>query len=112
MMRTFREVTELRYANAAQTLIECVVKFDEFDAPVPFAATLGDVESHSAEIFWLATQGAFGKIAEYVEPEPEPAQQSELQKLRAEIDGLKGALVRKGTLTEEEIKPMAMRARQ
>lgn len=71
-MMTYTEVTNLQYSDEEHTIVNCTVKFDRFDQPVPFTASPDDVEEHGREIFARAQSGEFGAIAEYVPPPPPP----------------------------------------
>lgn len=64
----YTNVTNLKWANAENTVIECLVKFDNFQDAVPFAATPNDPEAHGKEIFARAVRGEFGEIAAFTPP--------------------------------------------
>jgi len=63
----YTSVTDLKYANAEGTLIECKVNFAGLGV-IPFTASPNDIR-HSTEIFNAAKEGLYGPIAEYVETE-------------------------------------------
>jgi hypothetical protein len=72
-MMKFSQVTNQQWANAEQTLIDCIVKFDNIGEPVPFTANPNDTEAHGREIFARCAAGEFGDVAAYVPPPaPEP----------------------------------------
>lgn len=71
----FLTVSNPQWANAENTIIDCVVTFEQIGEPVPFTANPQDVEAHGREIFALCAAGEFGPVADYVPPpEPEPVQ--------------------------------------
>lgn len=69
----YTTVTDLVWANAANTTISCRVDFEGLGI-VPFTAAAGDPEEHGRLIYARAIAGDFGAIAPYVAPpaEPEP----------------------------------------
>jgi len=56
------------YANLESTVINCIVKFKEFDEEHPFSASSEDPEIHGREIYARIVAGEFGAIAPYVAP--------------------------------------------
>ena len=67
----YTSVTNLRWANAEHTLIDCVVGFDAFDEAVPFTANPNDKSNPSSkDIFDRCVAGDFGAISEYEPPAP------------------------------------------
>ena len=62
------EVMAPIWANAAHTAINCSVKFQGFDTPVPFTAVAEDTEKHGREIFAACLKGEAGDIADYIPP--------------------------------------------
>lgn len=66
----FSSIANPQWANADQTLIDCVVTFDRLGEPVPFTANPNDTEPHGREIFERCASGEFGRVADYV-PLPE-----------------------------------------
>ena len=60
-------VSQLRYANAGRTAIDCFVAFDKFASPLPFTASPDDSEAHGREIFAKAVAGQFGAVAPFIE---------------------------------------------
>lgn len=58
----------------------------ELDHPaygwIPFTASPDDTEQHGRDLYAQAIAGDFGLIAEYVEPEPVPLTQSQIDALR------------------------------
>lgn len=66
------------WANANHTMIDLVIKWDQFPEEHQFTATLDDCEEHGRQIFVAAVAGEFGPVAEYIappdsEPGPTPA---------------------------------------
>ena len=64
-------VTTLQWANAENTLIDCMVLFDHIGEALPFTANPNDSAVHGREIFARCVAGEFGPVAAYVPP-PEP----------------------------------------
>jgi hypothetical protein len=64
-----QSATNLRWANAEQTAIDMVIRWDAFNEDLPFTATSYDPVQHGREIFAAAVAGQFGPIAEYTPPE-------------------------------------------
>jgi hypothetical protein len=54
-----------QWANRNQTKINLIVRFEEIDEELPFAADSQDVEIHSRDIYTSAVSGAFGEIKEF-----------------------------------------------
>ena len=71
----FTTVTNPKWANAENTLIDCVVTFDHIGEPVPFTANPNDTVEHGREIFARCAAGEFGEVAAYVPP-PEPVKEA------------------------------------
>jgi len=61
-----------RWANAEQTLIDLVIKWDEVAEELPFTASPTDTEAHGRALFAAAVAGELGPVAEYVAPSPVP----------------------------------------
>lgn len=69
----YTSVTDLRWADEAETLLDCTVDFAGIGA-IPFTASETDAAAHSREIFARAVNGDFGSIAAYeAPPVPEPS---------------------------------------
>lgn len=64
----FSELKTPTWANAENTLIDCVVTFEHIGEPVPFTANPNDPAEHGREIFARCVAGEFGEIAAYVPP--------------------------------------------
>ena len=64
----YSDVNSLQWANAEQTLIDCVITFDHIGEPLPFTANANDSAAHGREIFARCIAGDFGEIAAYVAP--------------------------------------------
>jgi hypothetical protein len=56
------------YANIESTIINCTVKFAEFNEEHPFSANENDPAKHGREIYARIIAGEFGTIAPYVAP--------------------------------------------
>jgi hypothetical protein len=61
----YTEVTNLKWADAATSLIAADVTFEEIGT-VSFTASPNDPEEHGREIFARASAGEFGSIAPYI----------------------------------------------
>jgi len=57
------------YGNAEGTNIQLVVKWEEFNKEMPFAATSFDPMPHGVDLYNRAKAGEFGLIAPWVDPE-------------------------------------------
>jgi hypothetical protein len=69
----FLTVLNPQWSNAENTMIDCIVTFEQIGEPIPFTASPMDCESHGREIFARCVAGEFGPVAAYVPPpEPEP----------------------------------------
>jgi len=56
------------YGNAEGTNIQLVVKWQEFNEEMPFAATSYDTMPHGVDLYNRAKSGEFGAVAPYVPP--------------------------------------------
>jgi hypothetical protein len=54
------------YGNAEGTNIQLIVKWEEFNKEMPFAATSYDSMPHGVALYNRAKAGEFGEIAPYV----------------------------------------------
>ncbi len=63
----YSNVNNVRWANQAQTIIDCEVEFEGIGL-APFSATQVDIHGHGSEIFGRAVAGEFGSIAPYEAP--------------------------------------------
>lgn len=62
-------LTNPRWANEEQTMIDCEITTSQFgDEVLPFTASSNDVEAHGRAIFADIVAGKYGGIAEYVPP--------------------------------------------
>ena len=57
-----------RWANAAQTLIDLIIKWDEYPEELPFTANPDDVVDYGRQIYAAAAAGQYGPVAPYVAP--------------------------------------------
>lgn len=78
----YTTVTDLKYANASGSMINCQVNFENLGA-TPFTASANDL-GHSAEIYSRATSGEFGVIQAYdsTEDNLSTTTQNEVQRQR------------------------------
>ena len=67
----YTTVTNPVWADAGQTLIDCIVTFNDIGT-VPFTACATDSAEHGQEIFAQCVAGDFGPISAYTEPPPPP----------------------------------------
>jgi hypothetical protein len=73
MQSTLTFLTNPRWANAEQTMIDCEITTSQFgDEVLPFTASANDVEAHGRGIFADIVAGNYGEIAAYVPPPPPP----------------------------------------
>ena len=71
MQTQLTSLTNPRWANADQTMIDCEITTSQFGSEVlPFTASQNDVEAHGRGIFADIVAGVYGEIAEYVPPPP------------------------------------------
>ncbi len=74
MQATLTSLTNPRWANAEQTMIDCNIATSQFGNEIlPFTAAQNDVEAHGRAIFADLVAGTYGPIVKYVPP-PEPVQ--------------------------------------
>ena len=64
---TYTNVTSPIWANANQTMIDCIVTFDNIGT-VPFTATATDNTSYGPEIFADCVAEKYGPVAAFVAP--------------------------------------------
>lgn len=84
----YTTVKNPKWANAAHTMINCEVDFDDLvEDFVPFAAVPSGDYEHSHEIFARCVAGDFGPIADYVPP-PDKTGEAALEWVRAKRDEL------------------------
>jgi hypothetical protein len=66
MQATLTSLTNPRWANAEQTLIDCEITTSQFgDEVLPFTASATDCEAHGRAIFADIVAGKYGTIAEF-----------------------------------------------
>lgn len=69
----YRQIFNPRWANAAQTILDCDVDFEEIEeATVPFTAVANDKYAFTSEIYNKILNGDYGTIAAYVAPPSDP----------------------------------------
>jgi len=84
----FKTVRNPKWANAAQTRLECEVDFDDLvEEFVPFLAVASGDYPHTHEIFARCVAGEFGVVAPYTPPADCVGEQA-LSMVRAERDRL------------------------
>ena len=81
-------VSQPRWANAEQTLIDCILPNGD-----PFTAGPNDPEEHGKALYVALVAGEHGAIADYIAPpEPEPVEQPEpqptLEQMRLALKGV------------------------
>jgi hypothetical protein len=87
----YTQVTNIQWANAEHTAINCDVNFDDLSEElVPFTALASGDYEHSHQIFAECVAGNYGEIAEYVAPvfpeytpPPAPTKEQLLAKIEA-----------------------------
>jgi hypothetical protein len=95
----YTQVTNIQWANAEHTAINCDVDFDDLkEQLVPFTAVASGDYEHSHQIFDECVAGQYGAIAEYVAPPvpeytppPEPTKQelmAQIQALMTKVESL------------------------
>lgn len=65
----YSDVTNPQWGDAAQTVINCNVTFDDV-GEVPFTANPNDIYEHGRQIFADCVSGKYGAIAAYTPPPP------------------------------------------
>lgn len=69
MQSVLTSLTNPRWANAEQTMIDCEITTSQFgDEVLPFTASQNDPEAHGREIFAAIVASDYGPIAEYLPP--------------------------------------------
>jgi hypothetical protein len=71
-MYTVESITNIVYRTEDKQLINCKVKFAEFNEIMPFTANATDPEDHGVSIYNDIVAGKYGPIGDYVPP-PEPS---------------------------------------
>jgi len=64
----FTYAKEPKFSAPDNSMIDLIVKFDEFNQEVPFTANPNDVVSYGRELYAKAMNGDFGEVAQYVSP--------------------------------------------
>jgi hypothetical protein len=66
MQSQLTSLSNPRWANAEQTMIDCEITTSQFgDEVLPFTAIATDVEAHGRAIFADIVAGQYGPIAEF-----------------------------------------------
>lgn len=73
MQSTLISVSNPRWADAEQTMIDCEITTSQFGYEVlPFTARADDVEPHGRAIFADLVSGKYGPIGYYIPPASQP----------------------------------------
>jgi hypothetical protein len=67
-MFTIEYVKNLQWADIEHTIIECIVKYKEFNEEHPTGVKSNDEYQHIKELWVKANAGEYGIIAEYEPP--------------------------------------------
>ena len=67
-MFTLQYAKDPIWGDAESTIIVLIVKWEEFNEEMPFAAMHSDPEPHGVDLFNRAKAGEFGTVADYVAP--------------------------------------------
>lgn len=66
MQTSLTSLSNPRWADAEQTMIDCEITTSQFgDEVLPFTASANDVEAHGRAIFADIVDGKYGPIAEF-----------------------------------------------
>ena len=77
MQTILKSLTNPRWSNAEQTMIDCKITTSQFgDEALPFTASSIDADAHGRAIFADLVAGKYGQIAEYLPPTPTPTPSS------------------------------------
>jgi hypothetical protein len=68
-----------RWANAEQTLIDLIIKWDEIPEELPFTASPNDVVDYGRQIYAAAAEGQYGPVAAYTPPPPPNAEANKFE---------------------------------
>ncbi|EKQ0372082.1 DUF4376 domain-containing protein [Escherichia coli] len=79
------KISNPQWADAAHTMINCMVKFEGFEKEIPFTATKNDNSEHGKAIYAVCTGGDAGQISEFVPP-PLPSPEEARTVKTAEIN--------------------------
>ena len=74
-----------QWSDMGHTGINVLIRWDEWDADLPFTATANDPEAHGQQIYQNALAGVYGEIAEFVPPEP-MSRDEQARRVREERD--------------------------
>jgi hypothetical protein len=84
-MYTVQYVKNPVYANQEKTVINCLVKFTEFDNDHSYTAASYDTVEHGKQIFNDLISGKYGPIGDYVAPPPSVPPTPTLEQLQAQL---------------------------
>jgi len=74
-----------QWCDAEHTGINVLIRWDGWDAELPFTATKDDPEAHGQQIYQNILAGVYGEIAEFVPP-PAPTKEELASAIRQERD--------------------------
>lgn len=80
----YTQVTNPRWADAAQSCIDCDVFFEALGQIVPFTASPNDTAEHGRQIYADCVAGVYGPVGAYVPPPPPPPPTAEQNKAQAQ----------------------------
>lgn len=72
-MLTIESVTDLKFINTSGTFVTAMVKFKEFDKPLPYGIAANDTEPHGKELYDRVFVQKMYTVAAYVAPPVDPA---------------------------------------
>jgi hypothetical protein len=94
------------WKDSKHTILDLIVKFEEYKEELPFTASLKDPEKHGRDLFSRAISGEFGSIAEYVPPSINTIANEvkflRNNKLQIEVDPIVSNPLRWEEMTEEQ----------
>ncbi|MEI8035582.1 MAG: hypothetical protein WCH96_08925 [Betaproteobacteria bacterium] len=67
-MSVVLEISNPVYSSADNSQIDCVVKLDTLTQPIPFTASINDVEEHGRKIYAEINSGKYGEIGAFIQP--------------------------------------------
>jgi hypothetical protein len=70
-MPTFVTMSNLEWRNPEHTVFDAMVKFEEFDVPIPYTSVVNTTDALSMEIFELGLSGDYGTFKPFTPQTPE-----------------------------------------
>jgi hypothetical protein len=104
----YKQVKNLKWANAEHTVINCEVNFDHLKEEfVPFSADLNDSYAHTKQIFNECVEGKWGSIIEFVPYVPTTEQlaanaRGQRDGLLSEVDSIVGNPLRWASFSQTQ----------